>query len=120
MPRQRSPEAPRAVLIQDIVRRWKWRQSSAAAQLGPDHAGYRYLVRRVDQVFRRNESVTVEASLIAYSAELHDVRDEVSLAPALGPRTSAGGEGSREPPPRTRARTAPTAASARTTCSSAA
>ncbi|WP_242371132.1 hypothetical protein [Anaeromyxobacter sp. SG26] len=50
-------------------------ESRAAAQLGPDYAGYRYLVRRLDQVFRRNVSVTIEASVIAYDAELGDLHD---------------------------------------------
>lgn len=50
-------------------------ESRAAAQLGPDYAGYRYLVRRIDQVFRRNVSVTIEASVIAYNADLLDLRD---------------------------------------------
>lgn len=47
----------------------------AAAQLGPDYARHRYLVRRVEQVLRRNESVTIEATVIAYDADLRDVRD---------------------------------------------
>lgn len=50
-------------------------ESRAAAQLGPHYAGYRYLVRRIDQVFRRNESVTIEASVIAYNADLQDLQD---------------------------------------------
>ncbi len=50
-------------------------ESRAAAQLGPDYAGYRYLVRRIDQVFRRNESVTIEASVIAYNTDLQDLHD---------------------------------------------
>ncbi len=50
-------------------------ESRAAAQLGPDYAGYRYLVRSIEQVFRRNESVTIEASVIAYHADLHDLQD---------------------------------------------
>jgi hypothetical protein len=47
----------------------------AAAQLGPDYAGYRYFVRSVDQVFRTGESVTINAAIIAYSRELGDARE---------------------------------------------
>jgi hypothetical protein len=50
-------------------------ESRAAAQLGPDYSGYRYLVRRIDHVFRRNESVTIRATVIAYNADLQDLHD---------------------------------------------
>ena len=54
-------------------------EAKAREQLGAASSDYRYFARRVDPVFRPGVSVTIRASLIAYSVTLGDVQ-EVAVA----------------------------------------
>jgi hypothetical protein len=54
-------------------------EAKAREQLGATSSDYRYFARRVDPVFRPGVSVTIRATLIAYSNALGDVQ-EVAVA----------------------------------------
>lgn len=50
-------------------------EQKAKEQLGSEYADYSIFERRLDPVFRKGESVTWRASMIAYSTDYRDVID---------------------------------------------